>query len=88
MLIDGGAAINLTLYSIFKKLGRDDEELVNTNLTLNGIGGNSMEARGVVSMELIEVQGIYSVILGCDWIRANRCINSLYFAPILDSIDR
>jgi hypothetical protein len=55
MLIDSGAAINLTLYSIFKKLGRDDEELVNTNLTLNGIGGNSMEARGVISMELIEV---------------------------------
>jgi hypothetical protein len=23
-----------------------------TNLTLNGVGGNSMEARGVVSMEL------------------------------------
>jgi hypothetical protein len=48
-----------------------------------------MEARGVVSMELtvrskslattffiVEVQGNYSVILGCDWSHANHCIPS------------
>jgi hypothetical protein len=42
-------------YSVFKKLGREDDELVKTNLTLNGVrggGGNHMEARGIVSMEL------------------------------------
>jgi hypothetical protein len=79
MLIDGGVAINLIPYSIFKKLGREDDELVKTNLTLNGMGGNRMEARAVVSMELtigstsvataffiVEVQGNYSVILGHD----------------------
>jgi hypothetical protein len=52
MLIDGDAAVNLMSYSIFKKLGREDDELVNTNLTLNGVRGNLMEARGVISMEL------------------------------------
>jgi hypothetical protein len=36
-------------YSIFKNLGREDDELVNTNLTLNGMGGNLMEARGLIS---------------------------------------
>jgi hypothetical protein len=79
MLVDGGAAVNLMPYSVFRKLGRKDDELVTTNLTLNGVGGNLMEARGVVSMELtvgskslaiaffiIEVQGNYSVILGRD----------------------
>jgi hypothetical protein len=50
MLIDGGAAINLMSYSIFKKLGREDDELMKTNLMLNGMGGNPMEARGIVSM--------------------------------------
>jgi hypothetical protein len=48
-----------------------------------------METRGVISMELtvgskslataffvVEVQGNYSVILGRDWIHANRCIPS------------
>jgi hypothetical protein len=40
------------LYAVFKKLGREDDELVKTNLMLNGVGGNPMEARGVISMEL------------------------------------
>jgi hypothetical protein len=56
MLIDGGAAFNLMSYSIFKKLGMEDDELMKTNLTLNGVcvwgGGNPMEAPGVISMEL------------------------------------
>jgi hypothetical protein len=77
MLVNGGAAINLMPYSVFKKLVREDDELVKTTLTLNGLGGNPMEARGVVFMELtvgskllataffsIDVQGNYSVILG------------------------
>jgi hypothetical protein len=38
MLIDGSTAINLMSYSIFKKLGREDDELVKTNLTLNDMG--------------------------------------------------
>jgi hypothetical protein len=40
MLIDGGAAINLMSYTVFKKVGREDDELVKTNLMLNGMGGN------------------------------------------------
>jgi hypothetical protein len=52
MLIDGGAAINLMLFSIFKKLGRKDNELMKTNLMLNGTGGSLMEAQGIISMEL------------------------------------
>jgi hypothetical protein len=52
MLIDGGVAVNLMSYTVFKKLGRKDDELIKTNLTLNGVGGNPMEAQRVVSMEL------------------------------------
>jgi hypothetical protein len=52
MLINGGAAVNLMSYSIFKKLGKEEDELVKTNLMLNGVGGNPMEAWGVISMEL------------------------------------
>jgi hypothetical protein len=52
MLVDGGVAVNLIPYSVFKKLGRKDNELMKTNLTLNDVGGNPMEARGVISMEL------------------------------------
>jgi hypothetical protein len=89
MLVDGGAVINLMSYSVFKKLEREDDELMKTNLTLNVVRGNPMEAWGVISMEhtignkslataffAIEVQGNYSVILGRDWIHANHCVPS------------
>jgi hypothetical protein len=49
MLIDDGAAINLMPYSIFKKLGREDDELVKTNLTLNGMGGGATRWRSEAS---------------------------------------
>jgi hypothetical protein len=52
MFIDSDIAVNLMPYSIFKKLGREDDELVKTILMLNGVGGNPMEARGVISMEV------------------------------------
>jgi hypothetical protein len=42
MLVDGGAAVHLMSYSVFKKLGQEDDELMKTNLTLNGVGDNSM----------------------------------------------
>jgi hypothetical protein len=86
MLVDGGTIVNLMPYSMFNKLGREDNELVKTNLTLNGVGVNPMEARGIVSMELIvgskslttvffiiKVQGNYSVIFCHDWIHTNHC---------------
>jgi hypothetical protein len=52
MLVDSSAAVNLMPYSVFKNLRRKDNELVKTNLTLNGMGDNPMEVRGAVSMEL------------------------------------
>jgi hypothetical protein len=51
-LIDGGAAVNLMMYSVFKKVGREDDELMKTNLMLNNVGGNPVEAQSVISMEL------------------------------------
>jgi hypothetical protein len=74
MLINGNTTINLILYSVSKKLGSEDDELIKTNRTLNDLGANPIEARGIVSMELtvgskslataffvVEIQGNYSV---------------------------
>jgi hypothetical protein len=38
MLIDGGATVNLMLYTVFKKLERENDKLMKTNLTLNDVG--------------------------------------------------
>jgi hypothetical protein len=90
MLVDGGAAVNLMPYSLYRKLGKQDDELVKTNMTLSGVGtDSSIKARGVTSVELTigtkilvaaffvaDVEGNYSLILGRDWIHANQCIRS------------
>jgi hypothetical protein len=88
MLVDGGAIVNLMSYSLFKKLGGSDDELIKTNMTVSGVGGGEpMGAKGVISMELtagrnslataffvVETQGNF--ILGRDWIHANQCVPS------------
>jgi hypothetical protein len=38
MLIEGGDVVYLMSYYVFKKLGREDGELVKTNMTLNDMG--------------------------------------------------
>jgi hypothetical protein len=77
-------------YSLFRKFGGSDEELIKTNMTINGVGGGEpMGAKGVISMELTigsktlataffvaETQGNFSLILGRDWIHANKCVPS------------
>jgi hypothetical protein len=45
MLVDGGATINLMSYSVFKKLGREDDELVKNNLMLNDVGETRWKPR-------------------------------------------
>ena len=39
MLVDGGTIVNLMPYSLYKRLGGKDEELIKTNMTVNGMGG-------------------------------------------------
>ena len=85
MLVDSGAIVNLMPYSLYKKLGGTDEDLLKTNMTVSGVGGGDpIGAKGVASMELTvgsktvsmaffvsEVQDNFNLILGCDWIHAN-----------------
>jgi hypothetical protein len=86
MLVDGGAIVNLMSYSLFKKLGVPDEELIKTNMTVSEVGGGEpMGAKGVISIKLTigskmlattffvaETEGNFSLILGRDWIHANK----------------
>jgi hypothetical protein len=101
MLVDGGAIVNLMSYSLFKKLGGSDEELINANMTVNGVGGGeTMGAKGVISMELTigsktlattffvaETQGNFSLIIGRDWIHANKCVPSTLHQMLIQWVD-
>jgi hypothetical protein len=97
MLVDGGAVVNLMPYSLYRKLGKQDNELVKTNMTLSGVGtDSSIKAKGVTSAELTigtktladaffvaDVEGNYNLILGRDWIHPNQCITSTLHQMLL-----
>ena len=101
MLVDGGAVVNLMPYSVFKKLGLSDEQLIKTNMVLNRFEGKEKtEAKGVMYVELIvgsktlataffvaEVQGNYNVILGHDWVHANQCVPSTMHQFLIQWVD-
>jgi hypothetical protein len=67
-------------YSLYKKLGKQEDELVKPNMTLSGVGtDSSIKAKGVTSVELTigtktlaaaffvaNVEGNFSLILGRD----------------------
>jgi hypothetical protein len=101
MLVDRGAIVNLMLYSLFKKLGGSDEELIKTNMTVSGVGGGEpMGAKGVITMELTigsktlatnffvaETQGNFSLILDRDWIHTNKCVPSTLHQMLIQWVD-
>ena len=89
MLVDNGTTVNLMTYSLYKKLGGSDEELIKTKRTVKGAGENSISAKGFALMKLtigsktlatiffvVEVQVSYSLILGREWIHGNQCVPS------------
>jgi hypothetical protein len=89
MLVDGGACVNIMLCTLFEKLGHKEEELMKTNMTLNGFSGKPSEAKGITLKELtvatkmmpmaffvVEVKGRYNILLGQDWIHANDYVPS------------
>jgi hypothetical protein len=42
MLVDGGVIVNLMPYSLYRKSGKQDDELVKTNMTLSGVGTDNL----------------------------------------------
>ena len=79
MLVNGGAAINLMPYTMFRKLGKGPRDFLQTDMVLKNFGGNVSKTRGAVSVELtigsktlpttffvIDSKGTCSLLLGHD----------------------
>jgi hypothetical protein len=52
ILIDGGAAINIMSYVMYRKLGKGDQDLTKTDMMLKDFEGNVSPAKGAVYVEL------------------------------------
>jgi hypothetical protein len=61
VLVDGGAVVSLMPYSLYRKLRKQDDELVNTNMTLGGVGtDNSIKAKEINVYLLLYVKCCYN----------------------------
>jgi len=89
ILIDGGAAINIMPYAVYRKLGKGDQDLTKTDMMLKDFEGNVSPVNGTICVDLtigsktllttsfvISRKGAYNLLLGRDWIHANCCIPS------------
>jgi len=87
ILVDGGAAINIMPYAVYRKLGRGDQDLTKTDMMPKDFEGNVCPVKWAICVELtignntlsttffvISGKGTYNLLLGRDWIRANCCI--------------
>ena len=90
ILIDGGSAINIMPYVMYRKLGKGDQDLIKTDVMLKDFEGNMSPVKGAICVELtidsktlpttffvISGKGAYNVLLGRDWIHSNCCIPSM-----------
>ena len=79
ILIDGGAAINIMPYAIYRKLGKGDQDLTKTDMMLKDFEGNVSPVKGVICIELtigsktlpttffvVNGKGAYNLLLGRD----------------------
>jgi hypothetical protein len=89
MLIDEGASVSILPLSLFKTLGHVEGDLKQTNHSLSGFIGDSMEAKEIICKEvtvgsktvptaffMVDMKGRYNVLLRQDWIHANECVPS------------
>ncbi|KAK8443861.1 hypothetical protein SEVIR_9G044002v4 [Setaria viridis] len=87
--VDGGVAVNIMLYAMFRKLGKGDEDLTKTDMILKDFEGNVSPARGALYVDLtigsktlpttffvINGKGSDNMLLEQDWIHANCCVPS------------
>jgi hypothetical protein len=102
MLVDSGANVNPMPYSLYKKLGGSNEELIKTKMAGKGIGRRkSIPTKGLALMKLTigsktlatvffivaEVQGSYNLILGREWIHGNPCVPSSLHRFLMQWVD-
>ena len=89
ILVDGGAAINIMPYAVYRKLGKGRQDLTKTDMMLKDFEGNVSPVKGAICVELtigsktlpttffvISGKGAYNLLFGRDCIHAKCCIPS------------
>jgi hypothetical protein len=84
VLVDNGAAVNILPTSMLKKLLKTENDLIATDVSVNGFAGGATKTKGVILIEvkvgskvatvaffIINTDSAYDALLGRDWIHSN-----------------
>lgn len=97
ILVDNGAAINILPVATMKRLGKDNHDLIPTDVLVSSFVGDITTTRGILPLNVevgrqktlsaffvVESRASYNALLGRDWIHAAACLpSSMHQALIL-----
>lgn len=96
VLIDGGAIVNLMPQAMFKKLGKDQPDLIPTDMVVTDFSGKTFLSDGVIMLNIqvgtvkrmtlfliMPAKSSYNLILGRDWIHAVGAIPSTVHQKVI-----
>ena len=89
VFVDGGAVVNLMPHTLFKKMGKGDEDLRQHNMVLSNYEGKTNNIMGVVQVDLdvgtttrstlfmvIDSKANLNLLLGREWLHGIRAVPS------------
>ena len=93
ILVDGGAAINIMPYAVYRKLGKGDQDLTKTNMMLKDFEGNVSPVKGAICVELTignKTLPTTFCVQSAARERLDSCqlLHPVYNAPMLGSVGR
>ena len=89
VLVDNGAAVNILLTSMLRKLLKTENDLIATDVSVSGFAGGVTKTKGVILIKVkvgskvdtvaffvVNTDSAYNVLLGRDWINSNWVVPS------------
>nr|AAQ56355.1 putative reverse transcriptase [Oryza sativa Japonica Group] len=87
MMVDGGASVNLMPYATFRKLGRNVEDLIKTNMVLKDFSGNPSETKEMDGLDCLSGkvwEGDFLKVSDCDIQPLKMESPSYYFEGVVE----
>lgn len=96
VMVDGGAAINLLPHRMLSKMGRTENDLIPTHLTVTNFAGGITKTHGILDVDVIvgtkklkiaffvvdTTSTTYNALLGKYWIHQSLCVPSILYQQL------
>ena len=85
MLVDGGAAMNIMPYVMLRKLGKNQDDLMKTDMILKDFEGVVSPALGALCVDLTIGKGLTQFAAGSG-LDTCQLLHSIHYTSMFDSV--